>query len=474
MSSVAGALERASSAGIPKVERVVALIVAGLGVVLAIGLIPWSTFRAGSVPALAPSLITGGIIAMVVTAVVLRTQYQATNFPPYAFLGTTYLCTAGLMVPYALVLLTVPHNAAAAERITQMAGWLWVGFHSIFILTTGFYLWSDSFFNRKAFPTEVERDIVRGYVAFAALLSGAVGIAILAGAQTLPSLLVAAKLPILYMILNNAMLASCVAATIGLILLTRLRQPAQLWLAIVLMLFVCEVFLDTTIVRRPFSLAWYAGLAEGFAWQMMLLFVLLRRANEQIETFARNNQSLIEETLRDALTGLHNRRGFDERLHAALAESRRSGGTVALLAMDLDHFKQYNDHFGHLAGDEALRAISRALRTVVTRSRDVACRIGGEEFAIVLPFTDEAGAMTIAERVRAAVLHMRLPHAPSSPFGMVTISVGVAVGSGTSNSNSLYEAADQALYRAKRMGRNRIARFAPGPEEVTPATLRVV
>jgi diguanylate cyclase (GGDEF)-like protein len=96
---------------------------------------------------------------------------------------------------------------------------------------------------------------------------------------------------------------------------------------------------------------------------------------------------------------------------------------------------------------------------VANRNEDTCCRIGGEEFAIVLPFTDEPGALTVAERVRAAVLRLKIPHAPSAPNPTMTVSIGVAVSDGRSKTSAkqLYESADQALYKAKRLGRNRIA-----------------
>jgi diguanylate cyclase (GGDEF)-like protein len=130
-----------------------------------------------------------------------------------------------------------------------------------------------------------------------------------------------------------------------------------------------------------------------------------------------------------------------------------------LIILDLDHFKAYNDHFGHPAGDEALKAVGRAVASVVTRQRDAACRIGGEEFAVILPFTDDDGAMTIAERIRAQILYLHMQHAPG--YNPLTVSVGVAVGRDlTIAPEELYDRADKALYRAKHYGRNRIQRYS--------------
>jgi diguanylate cyclase (GGDEF)-like protein len=126
--------------------------------------------------------------------------------------------------------------------------------------------------------------------------------------------------------------------------------------------------------------------------------------------------------------------------------------------LDLDHFKAYNDHFGHLAGDEALRKIAAEMTNLVNRPTDACCRVGGEEFAIILGGTDEAGAITVAERLRLGVMRLRIRHAPEIPFAAMTVSIGLAVehASSVPTAKSLYERADQALYRAKRTGRNRV------------------
>jgi diguanylate cyclase (GGDEF)-like protein len=454
-------------------DRAAALAVALAGVAFGIGLLPWDAHQSGLMPQLEPALVSAAIVAMLATAAILRNQYCAEHLPQDAILGTAYACTAALMIPYEFVLLA-PHHAAIAPEIDHIAEWLWTAYHFVFVALVGCYAWSHTVFAYKVFSPAVERDMVRGFVAVAALVTAAIGFILLAGAYQLPPFGegTVLRVPGFHLFAERSLFALFAFATFGLIALTRLRRSTQLWLAVVLILFVCEAFLDGASGEAPaFGVAWWARILEGFCWQVTLLFVLLRRASEDLERFADKTRALTEEAQRDPLTGLLNRRGFDDRLHAALVEARRTGEQVALLALDLDHFKAYNDHYGHLTGDEALRAVGRALATVVTRSRDVACRPGGEEFAVVLPSTDEAGAMTIAERVRAAVLNLRLAHAPGAPFPTLTVSVGVAVGSGAQSALTLYESADRALYRAKRMGRNRIARFSSG-NHVTDASLR--
>lgn len=159
----------------------------------------------------------------------------------------------------------------------------------------------------------------------------------------------------------------------------------------------------------------------------------------------------------DALTGTANRRHLDEALEHDWHRACRTTSSISLLLFDVDHFKLYNDLYGHLRGDSCLRQIAEAARGVFRRSGDTVARFGGEEFAIVLPDTDRAGAYELAQRLRQAVEDLRMEH-EGSQHCIVTVSVGCAtlVPEPGSDANILMEAADRALYDAKRGGRNRV------------------
>lgn len=172
----------------------------------------------------------------------------------------------------------------------------------------------------------------------------------------------------------------------------------------------------------------------------------LRSANRQLEVLSRH----------DALTGLFNRRHFDEVKEEEFQRALRNGQPLSLLVCDIDCFKAFNDHYGHAAGDQCLRDVAHAMNTAIIRSGDGLARIGGEEFAILLPATGATAAWQVAERVRRAVADLHIPHATSAAGPWVTISVGLAqleMGA-TPDFDTLFESADQALYRAKNMGRN--------------------
>jgi diguanylate cyclase (GGDEF)-like protein len=172
---------------------------------------------------------------------------------------------------------------------------------------------------------------------------------------------------------------------------------------------------------------------------------------------AEANAGLSELATIDPLTGLPNRRLFDERLAAEWARASAQGKSLGLIAIDIDHFKQYNDSFGHPAGDECLKQVAAAIDSA-RRAIDVAARMGGEEFAILLPGADAASTAAVAERVRRAVEALALQH-PHAQGALVTISAGTAVASPAdmADCSELIAAADSALYAAKASGRNRVA-----------------
>jgi diguanylate cyclase (GGDEF)-like protein len=157
----------------------------------------------------------------------------------------------------------------------------------------------------------------------------------------------------------------------------------------------------------------------------------------------------------DQLTGLANRRRIDDTLNKEWASASRHDRPLALIMLDVDYFKKYNDHYGHQSGDECLKGISRVLRETAQRANDLAARYGGEEFLLILPDTDRNTAQLIGENVCASIAALKIPHEKST-FKIVTVSAGISVLSSKSYKDiaGLMRAADSALYQAKQMGRN--------------------
>lgn len=173
----------------------------------------------------------------------------------------------------------------------------------------------------------------------------------------------------------------------------------------------------------------------------------LKAANGQLQALS----------LRDALTGLFNRRHFDKIKEEEFQRALRNQQPLSLLVCDIDQFKDYNDRYGHAQGDDCLRAVASAMNSSIVRSGDTLARIGGEEFAVLLPSTQASAAVQVAERMRQAVAAQGIAHAASA-YGQITISIGLAQMdlANTPSFDALFDHADQALYRAKQAGRNRI------------------
>jgi two-component system cell cycle response regulator len=194
-------------------------------------------------------------------------------------------------------------------------------------------------------------------------------------------------------------------------------------------------------VAKPFAPLELCARAEA-ALRVKRLQDELRRRNRELDQVSRT----------DPVTGLGNRRGVKARLSELASASRRHGQPLAILMIDIDHFKQVNDLFGHTAGDAVLHEVARRLRSSLRRE-DVAGRWGGDELIAVLPFTDLTAAHAVAERMRVAVGSQSIPVDDRPPLS-VTVSIGCAAG--IADPSVLLEAADEALYQAKRAGRNAV------------------
>lgn len=184
--------------------------------------------------------------------------------------------------------------------------------------------------------------------------------------------------------------------------------------------------------------------------------LLEQKVKERTAELEQANQRLSQLAVTDGLTGLYNHRYLHEELRQAVERSLRSGTPIALLMIDVDHFKKYNDRWGHPAGDEALRQVARLIAED-RRQVDVVARYGGEEFAVVLHAATREVALEVAEKIRQRISDAPIPHAAEQPLGRMTVSIGVACcPEDATTAEGLLEAADVALYRAKKGGRDAV------------------
>ncbi len=206
--------------------------------------------------------------------------------------------------------------------------------------------------------------------------------------------------------------------------------------------------------------SWAASIMIGLTLESLLqtvgmAFLLLAMMKERVEL--RSSEQLRALALLDGLTEVGNRRLFDRQLEIEIRRARRVGVPVALLLIDVDHFKAFNDAFGHQQGDDCLRAVAKTIAALVRRPGDLTARYGGEEFAVLLPEIDLGGAVELAEVLRLGVRTLGFKHATG--FGVLTISIGVAAvlpRQPEATGDALVHAADRALYEAKAAGRDRV------------------
>ncbi|MGN6308467.1 MAG: GGDEF domain-containing protein [Xanthobacteraceae bacterium] len=182
----------------------------------------------------------------------------------------------------------------------------------------------------------------------------------------------------------------------------------------------------------------------------------IKTSRQAIHTLQQNLEAIRAETLTDPLTGLGNRKYFDRAVADAVTTSMAGGRPLSLLMFDIDHFKSFNDNYGHLTGDQVLRLVALSLKQTIN-GQDIIARYGGEEFAVVLPNTSLRHALTVAENIRRAVMSRELKKKSTGEIlGRVTISVGVSALQSGDDVYALIERADLCLYAAKRNGRNRV------------------
>ncbi|WP_447555447.1 GGDEF domain-containing protein [Vreelandella sp. EE22] len=222
-----------------------------------------------------------------------------------------------------------------------------------------------------------------------------------------------------------------------------------------------------TPIPWPWSSVMYAGSVVGVLTLLGVFLYLFRQQVDQAEDeLTLSNQYLEALSNTDPLTGLANRRVLDKALEREWSRLSRSAGALAIVMCDVDHFKRFNDRYGHDGGDRCLQQIAAELRSILSRPSDLAVRYGGEEFALVLPGTNEQGARLLGERVREAIEGLHIPNEGVDSGAHVTISVGVSSIDSynayvrTQGAGHLVKRADQALYQAKANGRNRMV-FLP-------------
>lgn len=221
---------------------------------------------------------------------------------------------------------------------------------------------------------------------------------------------------------------------------------------------------ETALRKKNGEINWFlvsakAVLDDEGAFEGSFAMLTDINARKEMELLlAESNKRLTELSNTDSLTGIANRRRFDDTLEHEFSRLKRSKSKLSVIMFDIDHFKEYNDYYGHVMGDECLRKIGRALADCINRNVDLAARYGGEEFACILPDTDLENALKIAENIRQAIYNLKIVHCKSAVCEYVTASFGVATVGYTYDSSTadIIEFVDMLMYKAKSSGKNNI------------------
>jgi diguanylate cyclase (GGDEF)-like protein len=436
---------------------VTAVLLLAAGLALPVGNRPL-TPHPGFMPAFGGMMVLGSLI----TACLLFSQARAAGDRSTADLGTAYLFSAMIIVPH---LMAFPGVFAEQSLIGASASavWLWGGWHAGFSLLVMRYAWRSG---------RVGTGQVRLLPIFGCLAAIVAALTMIAtaGLRFLPEVLSEGGFQRLNDLGIGPAVFACNAAALGLVAIRlRGRTVVDLWLMVATLTAMLDVVLTLHGGGR-YTLGWYGGRLLSLGTDVAILVALMSELARMFRQLTDVNEQLQALTMTDGLTQIANRRCFDEALSRAWRTAERQDTAISLLMLDLDWFKGFNDSLGHPAGDECLRRVAAFIRSHARRPYDMAARLGGEEFALLMPATEEAGAAMIAERVRAGMETLGIAY-PGSRFGHMTVSAGVATLRPRAGEPpaTLIAAADQALYTAKEGGRNRVVVHEGNAETVTAA-----
>jgi diguanylate cyclase (GGDEF)-like protein len=437
-----------------------------LGLALGIGALVAAVlpFAGDKLPACLPFLpifCTAVVLTEAITSLLMWVRYRMGKSPIDAALSAAYAFSSLTCAVQLLIFPGVFSPTGLLGAGKQTAVWIWVLWHG-------------------GFPTLVLLGFVAQWLAqsrFLFRLKHARLLILLALAGSVLGCVIAVRfsdaLPMLikdgsYSLLRHSPFAfyvvvACVTALAAQLASGRLRTALDLWLSIALLAFLADVTLTLAGSAR-FTLGWYGARVASVIASSALLAALLVEISMLYSRLARINEDLEEKANHDALTGLYNRGWFDAAYARECLVARHQEQPLSVLMIDVDHFKLFNDTYGHAAGDECLRRVANALQGCLRRQGDAVSRYGGEEFVVLLPGCATASAVSIAEAMRSAVRKLEIP--AQSASGRVTISLGVftaesgkskaAKAAKSAQADDPLQCADANLYRAKAAGRDRV------------------
>ncbi|HET9403931.1 MAG TPA: sensor domain-containing diguanylate cyclase [Burkholderiales bacterium] len=448
--------------------------------------VPFATVQLAHAPAFIPAYQAALVLSDLITAVLLFGQFNFQRSRALFALAGGYLFTAFIAFAHALTFPGVFSPTGLLGAGPQSTAWMFMFWHGGFpLFVIAYALLKDN--GRLPTETGTTVSLSRGGSRFTVMAGVAAVFAIVCGL----TLVATTNQDVLAVLVLNNRFTSANTVAVSFLWVSSLfalaalwwRRPhtvLDMWLMVVMCAWLFDIALSAVFNAARFDLGWYAGRIYGLFSASFLLVILLIENGAHYARLAllsvklnAANESLELLSLQDGLTNLANRRFFDRYLAEQVAIARRHERPLALILFDVDAFKAYNDQYGHVAGDECLKQIATVLQSCCHRPADMAARYGGEEFAMILPDTDSMGAAQVAEAARNAIARLSIPHAHFSATPYVSISGGVAVllRNIDMTAQQLMAAADQALYQAKHLGRNRTISVQAGPESPEPSVV---
>ena len=425
-------------------------------------LLPISDYALREVKPFLPMFAMTVFITEYLTAYLLFTHFRSTREPFLAALSGSSLFVAVMVAVQLLIFPGVFSATGLLGAGPQSAVWLWVLWHggyASFVLLALLLRLPKLTRGREALWSRFGFLLMITAPAAAALLAY---FAVADGGRLPPLIDGASYTQLLHSPAAASVIALNVLALLACVLITRLRDVLSVWLAVALVASLADVTLTLSGSSR-FSLGWYAARGLSVLSASTVLGVLVWQTSNLYRQLAMAHRALAERSVHDALTGVYNRGYFNDQFPRDIRRAQRERAPLALLLVDVDHFKSYNDTFGHPQGDACLKAIADAMQQPLHRPADYLARYGGEEFVIVLPLTDAVGALHIADSLLSGVARLSIPsaHGRDRP---VTISIGVSTFNPTTENfgiDEIIHRADAALYQAKNGGRNAVVAFNP-------------
>lgn len=434
-------------------HRRAAYLVSALLMLIAAAISPFLSLKLSAVAPFLPAYGTAVVLLEGITAYLLLSQFATRRKVFPGFVASAYLSLIPLVMVQQLVFPGVFTPTGLLNAGTQSAVWIWVFWHALFPT----FMLLACFAERVIKIEQVDYKDLKLWLLGLVLvpLCFSLGLALFAtwGSHLLPALIADNSYtqllhsPYAVLVWGLNALALCV-----MLVRARRNNVLYIWLSVALLASLIDVTL-TLFAGARFSLGWYAARISSSVSSMVLLCALLWEVNRLYISLQRANEQLYQQSVRDTLTGLFNRRYLESQLAVHIDHAKRYNEPLCLLVLDVDHFKAFNDRYGHVIGDQCLIEVAKQLEQGLHRPADFVARFGGEEFVVVLPYTNAEGGFKVAEQLRLHIHDARLEH--EGQVLSVTASIGLATLQHNDDTvQSLLIAADKALYQAKAAGRN--------------------